>query len=139
MSKQSTHPKEMGGRYSNAETAWIINWNDHCLINGLDFQQTISETLEKNLSTVRSWRSVSDKLRSILRRSIRSHSLNVDTILGEGTRRFQVEWYNEELLEQLVSVRDKLGLPPLGEEYIIHAKSEHIAMAIGNRRVSSSF
>jgi hypothetical protein len=138
MSKTSTQLKETGGKYSYIETAWILNWNDYCLINGLNFQKTISETLETNLNTVRSWRSISDKLRSILRWSTQSHSLNVDNVLGEGTKRLRVECYKAELLEPLRSVRDKLGLPPLGEDYIIHTKSEHRAVAIGTRRVSDS-
>lgn len=138
MMKTSTYLKETGVKYSCTETALILNWNDYCLINGLDYQKTISETLEKNFSTVRSWRSITDKLRSTLKWSIFNHSLNVDDVLRGGTRRFRVDWYKEELLEPLRLGRNKLGLPPLGEDYVIHATSEHRAMAIGTRCVSGS-
>jgi hypothetical protein len=138
MPKSSTHQEQTSGKYSYEETAWILNWNDYCLINGLDFQPTISKTLKEELGKVRSWRQISDKLRSILRSfSKRGHSLKIDNVLKEGTRHFQVDWYEEELLKQANSGRDKLGIPRLGEEYIINSK--YRGTSTGARPVSGSF
>jgi hypothetical protein len=137
MPKSSTHPKKTNGKFSHQETAWILNWNDHCLIKGLKFQHTICEALEKKLGTVRSWEQISNKLRSILRAFLkRGHKLNVHDVLKEGTRCFRVEWYEEELLEQLNLGRDELGIPRLGEGYT--TECELRAVSIGTRPVSGS-
>jgi hypothetical protein len=140
MSKSSTHPKSTSGKYnyfSYEETAYILNWNDYCLINDLNFQQTISERMKKKLGTVRSWGQISNKLRSLLKSYLKlGNTRNIHNVLEEGTRCFQVEWFGEKLLEQLILGRNELGIRPLGEEYI--TKSEYRAASIGTRPVSGS-
>ena len=118
-SQRAAAVAETRGAWQETEIFTMFNWIDRCLIEGLNFQDTITEAMTRETGTTRRWDKVLDKLRSLLRWKLRLPTTYVlPHLLQSGTKCIKEE-IPKQWIPEINKQRASMGIPLLGEEYII--------------------